>query len=115
MVVLPVLSGVPQGSVVGLLLFLSPDGYLTLYADDMLLYRSISSSADYALLQDDINRISTWVDANCLFFNIQKREVMKVTRNWTGIGPPTLHRPLDGLLQISWDPPVIGSVLNMAY
>ena len=57
---LPVLSGVPP--LVGPLLFLiyidgiksitlSPD---SLYADDMLLYRSISSSADYALLQDDI-------------------------------------------------------------
>ena len=69
----PVLSGVPQGSAVGPLLFLiyidgiksitlSPDSHLTLYADDMLLYRSISSSADCALLQDDINRITMWVD-----------------------------------------------------
>ena len=63
----PVLSGVSQRSVVSPLLFLiyidgiksitlSPDGHLTLYADGMLLYRSISSSADYALLQDDINK-----------------------------------------------------------
>ena len=57
-----------------------PDSYLTLYADGMLLYRSI---ADYALLQDDINRISMWVDANC--------KVMKTTRKRTGICPPTLY------------------------
>ena len=80
---LPVLSGVPQGSEVGPLLFLiyidgiksitlSPDGHLTLYADDMLLYRCISSSANYALLQDDTNRISTWVDATILIFKSVK-------------------------------------------
>ena len=70
---------------------LSPDNHLTLYADDMLLYRSISSSTDYALSQDDINRISMWVDANYLFFNIQNCKVMNVTRKRTGICPPTLH------------------------
>ena len=126
---LPVLSGVPCGSLVGPVLFLiyidgiksitlSPDGHLTLYADNMLLYRSISSSADYALLQDNTNRISTWVDANYLFFNIQKCKVMKVTRKRTGICPPTLHlcgQPLHGLLQISWAPPVIRSVLDTAH
>ena len=77
---LPVLSGVPQGSVLGPLLFLlyidgitsitlSSNSHLTLYADDMLLYRPISNSADYAHLQADINKISEWVD---LQFNIQR-------------------------------------------
>ena len=54
----------------------------------MLLYRSSSSSADYALLKDGINRISMWVDAN---YQKQKCKVMKVTRKRTGISPPTLH------------------------
>ena len=77
-VAFPVLSGIPFNT-------LSPDSHLTLSADDMLLYRSISSSTDYALLQDDINRISMWVDANCLCFNIQKCKVMNITKKQTGI------------------------------
>ena len=99
---LPVLSGVLQGSVLGPLLFLtyidgissitlSPGSHLTLYADDMLLYRPISNRADYSLLQEDINRISEWVDANYLQSNTQKCSFMPVTRKRTGMCPPTLH------------------------
>ena len=71
---MPVLSGVPQGSVLGPLLFLiyidginglslSPGSNLVLYADDMLLYRPISSRDDYTYLQADICSAPRWLRA----------------------------------------------------
>ena len=76
----PVLSGVPQGSVLGPLLFLiyiddvsslqlSENSVLNLYADDMLLYKQIKCSEDYQQLQMDIDKISSWVDHNKLSLN----------------------------------------------
>ena len=61
----PVVSGVPQGSVLGPLLFLvyincvstlqlSTGTKLTIYADDILLYKPIYNPEDYSHLQRDI-------------------------------------------------------------
>jgi len=78
-----VISGVPQGSVLGPLLFfiyiddvarvsLSEGSTLVLYADDMLLYRKIDSTEDFIALQRDINTINNWIKENHLTFNVAK-------------------------------------------
>ena len=59
---------------------LSEGSKVTLYADDMLLYRPISCPQDYADLQNDIDTIASWVRANYLSFNISKCKYMTVTR-----------------------------------
>jgi len=71
-------SGVPQGSVLGPLLFLlyvndiplSVDSPILLFADDAKIFRSIRSEADYLQLQRDIDLLyepsNTWL----LSFNI---------------------------------------------
>ena len=87
----PVLSGVPQGSMLGPLLFLlyinditeiqlSSGGVLNLFADDMLLYKPITSQHDYQSLQEDVNRIQEWVNTNYLSLNPSKCKCMLVTR-----------------------------------
>ena len=82
----PVLSRVPQGSVLGPLLFiyidvvsslkLSENTVLNLYADDMLLYKQIKCCEDYWQLQLDIDKISSWVDSNHLSLNPGKCKTM---------------------------------------
>ena len=89
-----VLSGVPQGSVLGPLLFLiyvndinqcslSRNSFLSLYADDMLLYKILNHSTwctDLAALQQDIISLSDWVNVNSLSFNTSKCKWMLITR-----------------------------------
>ena len=63
-----VLSGVPQGSVLGPLLFLTYindilqglSSTCRLYADDCVLYRKIDTQADVNALQEDLKLLELW-------------------------------------------------------
>ncbi|XP_065892800.1 uncharacterized protein [Dysidea avara] len=74
----PVLSGVPQGTVLGPLMFLlyinditkDINSPLHLFADDCLLYRVINSAEDANMLQEDLNRLSEWANTWQLRFNL---------------------------------------------
>ena len=75
--ILLVNSGVPQGSILGLLLFpifindipsfVSTSSVL-LYADDTKCFNSIKSSSDASSLQDDLLPLSKWSKYWCLSF-----------------------------------------------
>ena len=79
-----VLSGVPQGSVlyrtIAILIYvnsltyipLSDSTRLTLYADDLLIYKPILTESSHLQLQGDINSISLCADDNLMTFNASK-------------------------------------------
>jgi hypothetical protein len=92
---LPVLSGVPQGSIIGPILFVLfindlPDGLsagtdLALYADDTKISRKILCENDHFVLQQDIDYLNNWAVSNKMIFHPNKCKVLSVSLN-----PPLL-------------------------
>lgn len=96
-----VLSGVPQGTVLGPLLFLTyindMPGYtqsdVRLFADDSLLYREISNAKDTEQLQKDLEALENWEKTWMMRFNPTKCNIIRIPpKNKEPIQYPyTLH------------------------
>ena len=79
-----VLSGVPQGSVLGPVLFLiyvndivlNIDSSIKLFADDAKLFRPMGSSSDARALQSDLKKLEEWSKKWLLKFNQSKCSVI---------------------------------------
>ena len=86
-------SGVPQGTVLGPILFLLHindlpsviSSKVRLFADDCLVYREIKSRQDQNDLQKDLNLLETWGSTWGMRFNAVKCNIMRVSRKQTHI------------------------------
>ena len=91
----PVISGVPQGSILGPTLFvlflnditsgLNDGTNICMYADDTKVWREINCENDHLILQNDINYLLDWAHNNKMKFHPSKCKVLSITRN-----PPPL-------------------------
>jgi len=83
-----VTSGVPQGSVLGPLLFLAyvndiwrnMESTIRLFADDCVIYRKIMNNADMEKLQKDLDRLGEWAVENAMKLNPSKSKAFRFTR-----------------------------------
>ena len=86
--VMPVTSGIPQGSVLGPLLFViyindlpdvvDKDTFIFLFADDTKAFRNIKSQSDQVILQNDIKNLTEWSDIWLLKFHPDKCVAMQL-------------------------------------
>ena len=82
-------SGVPQGTVLGPLLFLAyindlPSNIssnVRLFADDCVIYRQIVNDHDHISLQEDLNTLEKWQRDWQMKFNAKKCFTMRITHN----------------------------------
>ena len=94
------MSGVLQGSVLGPCLFLlyindMPDiieSNIRLFADDTIMYLTVSNQADCQALQSDLSKLETCESEWFMAFNPDKCEVIRITnKKKTTLFNYTLH------------------------
>ena len=95
---LPVTSGVPQGSILGPLLFIclvntvvrsvSPNTSVRIFADDIAVYRQIRTANDEAEFQQDLTNIHLWAEDVKLTFSPSKSSFVRFWKKRTLTQPP---------------------------
>ena len=102
-----VMSGVPQGSVLGPLLFLiyindlpaNLSSTVRLFADDCVIYRKIQSIDDHFTLQNDLNLTYRWCEAWQMSLNASKCKLISFT--WKRTNSSFLYTSDNNIVSVS--------------
>ena len=113
-----VISGVPQGTVLGPLLFIlyiddiseGISSTIRLFADDALVYRKITSRTDTATLQKDLDKLVQWSSTWQMRFNPARCSLLRVTRKRNPV--KTFYEMMSTVLKTAEHHPYLGVELQ---
>ena len=96
-------SGVPQGSVLGPVLFLifindldiGLSSNILKFADDTKIYRSVTNLSDRSRLQQDLDSICSWASRWQMEFNVSKCKVVHYGKGSCGYGYNMNKQPIE--------------------
>ena len=117
----PVISGVPQGKVLGLLLFIiiivdiNKDiacSKLISFADDTRVYNQISDTEDCDSLQRDLNSIYKWASDNNMSFNAKKFHYLPLSASQASNKSNVYINPSMDIIPQSTDVPGLGIIMS---
>ena len=111
---LSVMSGVPQGTVLGPLIFLiyindiglNIKSCIRLFADDTLLYATVSSKDDAHTLQQDLDSLVAWTTFWQMSLNREKCKILNV---YLPENPITHQHMMNGVPLDRISPSILGS------
>ena len=91
----PVLSGVPQGSILRPLLFIlyindlpsTVCSSIKIFADDVAMYRSVHSTTDCDAFQQDLDSIAVWCSKWQMRLNVSKCDLLCISNKRSPIKP----------------------------
>ena len=117
----PVISGVPQGTVLGPLLFIimiadiNKDiacSKLISFADDTRVYNQISDTEDCDSLQRDLNSVYNWASDNNMFFNAKKFHYLPLSASQASNKSNVYINPSMDIIPQSTDVPDLGIIMS---
>ena len=117
----PVISGVPQGTVLGPLLFIIMiadinrdvvSSKLISFADDTRVYSQIADTEDCDSLQQDLNAVYKWASDNNMFFNAKKFHYLPLSSSQASNKSNIYINPSMDIIPQSTDVPDLGIIMS---